>query len=149
MEEELDGSRNIIKMLKKKNHEMQTEINDLQNEQNDEKEDLMVQVRQQELDIKFYRRVCEMIMKPEELKKLQMKSSYDDSNNEWHIPVFVLKNKEVALPSLSIKKQAQEFMENQKDERVMKFEGEDEGDSSGNNGSANSRRNANSSNYMA
>lgn len=45
-----------------------------------------------------------MVMKPEELTKLKMKSSYDDGSNEWTIPVFLLKNKEVALPSLSIKK---------------------------------------------
>jgi len=63
-----------------------------------------------------------------------MKSSYDDATNEWSIPVFLLKNKDVALPSLSIKKQAQDYMENQKDQREMQFEG----DSSGGGGSANS-----------
>lgn len=58
-------------------------------------------------------------MKQEEIAKLKSKSSYDDGMNEWAIPVFLLKNREVALPSLSIKKQAQEFMENQKNERVV------------------------------
>jgi hypothetical protein len=53
-----------------------------------------------------------MVMKPEELQKLKIKSSYDDGANEWTVPVFLLKAKEVALPSLSIKKQAAEFMEN-------------------------------------
>lgn len=52
-----------------------------------------------------------MVMKPEELAKLKMKSSYDDAINEWQIPIFLLKAREVALPSLSIKKNAQEFME--------------------------------------
>jgi hypothetical protein len=53
-----------------------------------------------------------MVMKQEEISKLKAKSTYDDGMNEWSIPVFLLKNREVALPSLSIKKQAQEFMEN-------------------------------------
>ncbi len=77
----------------------------------------MIQLRQQDLDIKFYRKVVDMVMKPEELTKLKMKSQYDDGTNEWQVPVFLLKAREVALPSLSIKKQAQEFMENQKNER--------------------------------
>jgi hypothetical protein len=64
----------------------------------------MVQLRQQDLDIKFYRKVTDMVMKPEELQKLKMKSTYDDGSQEWTIPVFLLKAKEVALPSLSIKK---------------------------------------------
>ena len=45
-----------------------------------------------------------MVMKPEELAKLKNKSSYDDGMNEWSIPVFLLKAREVASPSLSIKK---------------------------------------------
>jgi hypothetical protein len=45
-----------------------------------------------------------MVMKPEELAKLKHKSNYDDGTNDWQIPVFLLKAREVALPSLSIKK---------------------------------------------
>lgn len=56
------------------------------------------------MDIKFYRQVVDMVMKPEEIAKLKGKSSYDDGTNEWNIPVFLLKAREVALPSLSIKK---------------------------------------------
>ena len=42
-----------------------------------------------------------MVMKPEELAKLKMKSSYDDAINEWQIPILLLKAQEVALSSLS------------------------------------------------
>lgn len=72
----------------------------------------MIQLRQQDLDFKFHKKVVDMVMKVEELAKLKMKSQYDDGLNDWIIPVFLLKAREVALPSLSIKKQAQEFMEN-------------------------------------
>ena len=56
-----------------------------------------------------------MVMKPEELVKIKHKSTYDDGTGEWSVPVFLLKAREVALPSLSIKKQAAEYMDNQKD----------------------------------
>jgi hypothetical protein len=65
-----------------------------------------------------------MVMKPEELAKLKGKSSYDDGRNEWNVPVFLLKAREVALPSLSIKKQANEFMESQKNEREIVYDDE-------------------------
>ena len=67
-----------------------------------------------------------MVMKPEELAKLKLKSTYDDDSNEWTIHVFLLKARELALPSLSIKKQAQEFMENQKNERVLVYADDEE-----------------------
>ena len=93
---------------------------------------MMIQLRQQELDIKFYTRVVDMIMKPEELAKLKSKATYDDASNEWNIPVFVMKNREVALPSLSIKKQAQEYMENQKNERDVVYADESASSGGGN-----------------
>lgn len=49
-----------------------------------------------------------MVLKPEELAKLKGKAAFDDGTNEWQIPMFLLKAKEVALPSLSIKKQGAE-----------------------------------------
>jgi len=42
-----------------------------------------------------------MVLKPEEISKLKKKSNYDDGSNEWDIPIFVLKAKDVELPSLS------------------------------------------------
>lgn len=121
MAEELKATKQMMARQKAQYENAANEIRDLQKEHNEEKEDLMVQLRQQDLDIKFYRQVVDMVMKPEELAKLKQKSSYDDGMNEWQIPVFLLKAKEVALPSLSIKKQAQEFMERQKNEREIYY----------------------------
>lgn len=77
----------------------------------------MIQLRQQDSDVKFYRRIVEMVMRSEDIAKLKMKSQYDDAINDWVIPVFLLKNKEITLPSLSIKKQAQDMMDEEKQSR--------------------------------
>ena len=121
MAEELAASRDLIKRYKERHDNAANEIKDLQREHIYETEDMRVQLKQQDLDIKFYRQLVDMVMKPEELAKLKLKSTYDDDTNEWTIPVFLLKAREVALPSLSIKKQAQDFMENQKNERVLVY----------------------------
>jgi hypothetical protein len=77
----------------------------------------MIQLRQQDSDVKFYRRIVEMVMRNEDIAKLKMKSQFDDAINDWVIPVFLLKNKEITLPSLSIKKQAQDMMDEEKQHR--------------------------------
>lgn len=69
------------------------------------------------------------MLKSEELAKLKSKAQYNDGSNEWSIPIFILKNREVALPSLAIKKQAGEFMETQKNDRVVVYEDEMSGGS--------------------
>lgn len=64
----------------------------------------MITLRQQEFDIKFYKQIVNMVLKPDEIAKLKQKSQYDDTVNEWSIPNFILKARDVALPSLSGKK---------------------------------------------
>jgi hypothetical protein len=123
----------IIKKLNLKLEQAQNEVKDLRDENVGEKEDLLMQLRQTDVDVKFYRRVVENVMKTSEMAKLKSKSKWDDDINDWVIPPFDLKRREVALPSLSIKKQAQEYMEAQKEERdlVMGGESSDENGSSG------------------
>lgn len=123
----------IIKKLNLKLEQAQNEVKDLRDENVGEKEDLLMQLRQTDVDVKFYRKVVENVMKTSEMAKLKSKSKWDDDINDWVIPPFDLKRREVALPSLSIKKQAQEYMEAQKEERdlVMGGESSDENGSSG------------------
>ena len=65
-----------------------------------------------------------MLMKQEDMARLQNKSTYNDGQNEWTIPVFIYKNREITLPQVSIKKQMAEFMEKQKDERIVVYDDE-------------------------
>lgn len=50
-----------------------------------------------------------MLMKNEEIAKIKHKSNYDDNINDWIIPPFILKAREVTLPSL--KKNGYDVME--------------------------------------
>ena len=62
-----------------------------------------------------------MLMKPEEIAKLKIKSSYDDNAEDWQVPPFILKAKEVTLPSL--KKNGYDMMEQEKDTRDLVING--------------------------
>ena len=41
-----------------------------------------------------------MLLRDEEIAKLKMKSEYDEDKDDWTVPPFMLKGKEVTLPSL-------------------------------------------------
>ena len=50
-----------------------------------------------------------MMMKDEEIAKIKFKSQYDDNIDDWSVPPFMIKAKEVTLPSL--KKNGYDVME--------------------------------------
>ena len=54
-----------------------------------------------------------MLMKDEEIARLKTKSTYEDNINDWQIPPFILKAKEVTLPAL--KKNGYDMMEQEKE----------------------------------
>lgn len=72
-------------------------------------------IRDTELDLKFYKKISKMLLKDEEIAKLKLKSTYED--DDWVVPPFVLKGKEVTLPKLN----GRQMVENQKNERDMEI----------------------------
>lgn len=72
-------------------------------------------VRDQDLDLKFYKKLAKMMLRDDEIAKLKLKSTYED--DDWVIPAFVLKAKEMQLPKLN----GRAVMEKEKEEREMEF----------------------------
>jgi hypothetical protein len=62
-----------------------------------------------------------MLLKDEEIAKLKIKSDYDEDKEDWVIPPFMLKGKEVTLPSL--KKNGYDVMDQEKENRDMVVDG--------------------------
>ena len=71
MEDELKATKELMNKQRSKFENAESEIRDLQREHNNEKEDLMISLRQQEFDIKFYRQIVSMVLKPDEIAKLK------------------------------------------------------------------------------
>ncbi len=81
-------------------------------------------------------------MKDEEIAKLRLKSEYDDDLDDWKVPPFILKAKEVTLPSL--KKNGYDVMEQEKENRDLAIDGDS--DDNNNDYGSNARSNV-ASNY--
>jgi hypothetical protein len=58
-----------------------------------------------------------MLLKDEEIAKLKLKSTYED--DDWVIPAFVLKAKEISLPKVN----GRAVMDKEKNERDMEITG--------------------------
>ena len=65
-----------------------------------------------------------MLMKDEEIAKIKHKSEYDDNTDDWVVPPFMLKAKEVTLPSL--KKNGYDVMDQEKENRELAIDGGEE-----------------------
>jgi hypothetical protein len=65
--------------------------------------------------LKFFKKIAKMLLKDEEIAKLKAKSSYED--DDWMVPPFVLRQKEISLPKVN----ARGVMEQEKEERNMEI----------------------------
>ena len=59
----------------------------------------METIRESQIELKFYKKVVGMLLKREEISKLKSKSKYDD--DDWRVPPFVLRGKEMTLPKVN------------------------------------------------
>ena len=70
-------------------------------------------IRGSELDLKFYKKMCRMLLKDDEIAKIKLKSNYED--DDWIIPPFVLRAKEVSLPKVN----GRAVMDREKEDRYL------------------------------
>lgn len=103
MQEEVDAQRQIIKKLREKYQAAQSEIADLQSENNGNKEDLLETIRQQEKDLKFANKVNAILLNENEMYKVKEKAQWDENKQDWKIPLFYLNQKDntIAFPTIN------------------------------------------------
>lgn len=124
LQEEAVENRKVIEMLKERLKISQQDNKDLKEEQQGDRDEMLETIRQQSYDLKFYRKLVKMLMKDEEIARVKMKSEWDDNTDDWVVPPFMLKSKEVTLPSL-IGKKAYDVMEQEKENRELAIDGEE------------------------
>lgn len=99
LQEEVEEQREVIKQLRMKYKQATSEVKDIEHEHQIHKEQLLDSIRDTDLDLKFYKKVTKMLLRDDEIAKLKLKSAYED--DDWVIPAFVLKAKEMSLPKVN------------------------------------------------
>ena len=102
LEEEAEESRNIIAKLRQRCQGAVSEIDDLQKEHEENREDILGNLRNQEHEINFYIQVVNSIFSQAEQKKIRNRAVFDSRNSKWMTPSFELDKKVTkALPTMT------------------------------------------------
>lgn len=117
-QEEADNLRDLVEKLRYKYKAALEEINDLEKEHETQREDLLDTIREQEKELKLFNKINEIMLTPQEFYKIKSKSTFNEDKMEWRVPMFIVKNKKVALPSVNAKR----AVEADKAGRELQFE---------------------------
>ena len=109
LQEEVEALRGLVTQLQDQYEAAQQEIKDLAREFELEKETLLENARGLEHECDFLLKVVHGVMSPAELHKIRLKAKFDEFNNCWKLPVFVVQNQQTVFPKLS-KQQVRDFV---------------------------------------
>ena len=100
LQEEAEEQRKIIKKLRQKYKQAESELSAVTRDQDDARLDLTDTIREQEKDLDFLNAIVSMMLKEGEMYRLKEKIEYDFEVGKWKVPPFLIKNKEVAFPKI-------------------------------------------------
>lgn len=97
-QKEAEQLHDLVNTLRVKYKGALEEIQDLEKEHEMQREDMLDTIRQQEKELKLYNKINDIMLTPQEFYKIKSKSKYNDNKAEWRVPMFIVKDKKVALP---------------------------------------------------
>lgn len=100
LQEEVEEQREIIKKLRQKYKQAESELKAATEDQTDVRAELNDTIRAQEKDLDFLNAIVSMMLKEGEMYRLKEKVKYDFEAGKWQVPPFLIKNKEVAFPKI-------------------------------------------------
>jgi len=101
LQTEVEAQRNIIDALRKKYQNHDREIKDLNKEHYEEKQDLINEIKSQRDELKFCKKIISMMLRPDEIARIRTKSSFSEELDDWTVPAFIFKQKDLVFPKLN------------------------------------------------
>ncbi len=86
LQEECDENRKNIKKLRAKYQAAIDEINDLHQEHERNREDLLDTIRDNERDLKLYKGMVRMLMGEDDIQRVVKRCVWNESDGEWTLP---------------------------------------------------------------
>jgi len=139
-QEELEHLRKKVKELQKKYNSHKHELQDIEAEHEYEKENLIDSLREVNKENDFLNQILNICLGKDEINEIRLKSKYDNIENKWVVPKFILRNKNVLFPKIN-NNQFNAMKDNEIQNRDLDF------DIDGNNNNNNNINN-NNNNYM-
>lgn len=86
--------------LLRKVKEKELELKDLEGEHVGEKLDYLEALREQKKETKFLSKLLPRLLNLSDIDKLRMKSTWDDNNNCFITPGFLVRSKQITMPKM-------------------------------------------------
>ena len=58
-------------------------------------------MRQLRDELKFCKKVMNLMLRPDEIARIRSKSSYQEDVDDWQVPAFIFKQKDLVFPKLN------------------------------------------------
>ena len=100
IQEELKDKTIILEKANEKYKCTQIEIEDLNKEHQEEKEQLLHTIRESKQEIDLYKKIVKVVLGKGEIKKIKNKAEWDDETGSWNVPLFTIQNKQTMFPKL-------------------------------------------------
>jgi len=100
LQEEVEAQRKIIFTLKRRYKGAQNEIKDLEREHELNKEEMLDTIRVLEKENQINRAIMAYMVSPQEYDKLRAAARWRDDRNEFVVPPFIVKAKQVKFPKI-------------------------------------------------
>lgn len=101
LQQEVEGQREIVKKLQEKYKTHEHEINDLNKEFVNEKQDLILGLKNVTDELQFYKKMISMVLRPDEIKAIRRKTTYNEETESYCVPPFIFKQKEIVFPRVN------------------------------------------------
>ena len=62
---------------------------------------MLNEITRQAYELKFCKKVFSMMLRPDEIARIRSKSNFDEAEDDWKVPAFIFKQKELIFPKLN------------------------------------------------
>ena len=101
LQTEVEAQREIIDALREKYKNHDREVKDLNKEHYEEKQDLIIEIKSQRDELKFCMRVMALMLRADEIARIRAKSNFSEELDDWNVPAFIFKQKDLVFPKLN------------------------------------------------
>lgn len=92
--------KRAYEVLQQKFKQKELALQDTEKDHNDDKFDLIDQIREQRLEVQFLTKLIMTQVSNEDVERMRLKSRWVDSNNSFSIPGFMVNNKKLTYPKI-------------------------------------------------
>lgn len=121
LQDEVYELREAYQLLKEKYESSQREVRDIQMENEIQKEDYLDMLRLAEKNHQLYLGICKVLLSDKEIEIIRGASDWDEEKQEYKLPTFYFKDKELKFPKCSNQAQSNAIIEQSRESRDVVF----------------------------